>query len=316
MSALLPTQALEKWGNLHGLAQRTRHEWSASCPQCGDTGHIGSDLPDRFRIFTNGKVRGWCRSCNHFEFADKASGIRLTPEQKQEIQLERVRLANVERKRVKKKIEKLEAAALWRGYHDGMAEAQRELWRVAGINDVMQDYWELGFNPELKFRFNDEERTSPALTIPYFHDDKCVNVQSRLLNPALAHDKYRFTYGLPAPTYIPERGQMPLNKTLVVEGAKKAMVSYLYLGQEYSVVGIPSKTLTQHQLESLKDSDPVILCLDPDANEDGTTLRNARKIGTDRTRIAVLPGKIDDLLVQFQASHKDILAFIDKARPA
>jgi hypothetical protein len=215
---------------------------------------------------------------------------------------------------VRQKIESLEQAAAWRGYHQAMIDKHRQLWRDAGINDELQNYWELGYNPELTYRWGEELKTSPALTIPYWRESHVVNVQSRLLAPPTPSDKYRFTQGLPAPVYLPDKDELPKRSTLVVEGAKKAMVSWLYLGTGYSIVGIPSKNITHRQIKALDDCEPVILALDPDANEDGTALRNAKLIGESRTRIASLPGKIDDLIVQFGAKPDDIGAFLDRAR--
>ena len=308
-------RSLDKWANLPHLTQRARDEWSAQCPQCGDNGHVGGDKPDRFRMFSEGSPRGWCRSCGFFEFAD-ADDKRLTPQEIDAIKLERTRLANRERERVRTKIETLEENAEWRGYNRAMMEQQRQLWRDAGIDDPLQDYWELGYVENHPYTFAGEKKTSPALTIPYWRQSHVRNIQMRLLSPPTPSDKYRFQPGLPAPVYLPDKDELPKEGTVVVEGAKKAMVTWLNLGHLYSVVGIPSKAISHKQVDALSDCDPVILALDPDANEDGTSLRNARLLGAERCLIATLPAKIDDLFVEYKATPFEIETFLKTARYA
>ena len=116
--------------------------------------------------------------------------------------------------------------------------------------------------------------------------------------------------------YLPDKEELPKNQTLVVEGAKKAMVTWLNLGHLYSVVGIPSKAISHKQVAALSECDPVILALDPDANEDGTSLRDAKLLGTERCMIATLPAKIDDLFVEYGATPYEIETFLKTARYA
>ena len=310
---------LGKWNNLPHLRKRTRDEYSSACPKCGETGHTGYGKPDRFRIFTSGKPRGWCRSCGFFEFADAGSGRKLNDFELAEMHAERVRLATIERKRVKKKIAVLEERAEWRGYHKAMLEMDnhRQLWRDAGINDAMQEYWELGYNPSLEYQWAGETKKSPALTIPYWKGNHVINVQSRLLQPAAPNDKYRFTSGLPAPLYDPEKeDSKPEGQVLLVEGAKKAMVTHLHLGARYRVIGMPSKSLSHLQLEGLSECEPIILAIDPDAHYDGTVGRNLKMIGEERVKIARLPDKIDDLFVQHGATPDQIDSFLKISRTA
>jgi len=316
--SVLPAELL-KWNSLPNLTRRTQQEYSASCPKCGDSGHSGHDTPDRFRIFVGNRPRGWCRSCGFFEWADTNDSGRLTALELAEMQAERVRLAAVERQRVKEKIERLEEAAEWRGYHRCLIEVDsyRQLWRNAGISDQMQEYWELGYNPSLEYTWGDEIKSSPALTIPYFKGEHVINVQSRLLEPEDPSDKYRFTKGLPAPLYDPEKDEsQPNGLVLLVEGAKKAMVSYLHLGARYRVIGMPSKALSRMQLDSLKDCEPIIIAIDPDAMFDGTIERNVNMLGKERVLVARLPDKIDDLFVRHGATPDQIDSFLKVSRTA
>lgn len=310
----------DKWLNLGYLTQRTHDEWSSACPKCGDAGHVWSgsdDVPDRFRIFLNGNPRGWCRGCQHFEFADNAT---VTPTQVYRYREEAKDRAIAERLRVKEKIKSLEQEAEWRGFHAAMRDKDRNHWREAGINDAAQDWWELGYNPECIYKYNNNLYKSPALTIPYFKQGHVVNMQSRLLEAEPAAGKYRFSPGLPAALYYPEKDELPFGTCLIVEGGKKAMVVYLHLAGSAkvadSIVGLPSKYLSDSQLDSFKNCDNFILALDPDANHDGTAVRNAEKLGFSRTKIATLPEKIDDLIVKYGATGDNVARYIKDARYA
>jgi hypothetical protein len=287
-------------------------EYSAECPECGDTGHIdGTGIPDRFRMRTDGSPRGFCRSCKFFEFANQ-NGKKLTPAELIAIKEARIEIANEERERVRRKVARLEELAEWKGWHDAMEEAHRDLWRQAGIDDKAQDWWELGYNAELIYTFGDETKVSPALTIPYWRKSKVVNVQSRLLNPANPADKYRWRRGLPAVPFLPDKDSLPEGATLIVEGAKKGMVSWLWFGDLYTIVAIPSKNLSHKHVALFDNCEPIVICLDPDAGKQA--VEAAKMLGTDRARVAALPTKIDDAIVIYKADHRDIRRSLDQAR--
>ena len=309
-----------KWATLGYLVQRTKDEWSSACPRCGDAGHIWTsqdDVPDRFRMFLDGAARGWCRGCNHFEFAEKGT---ISPAQVSKYKDEARQRAVAERLRVKEKIEILELHAEWRGFHAAMKDKDREHWREAGINDAAQDWWELGYNPEYTYKHGDALYISPALTIPYFKEGHVVNVQSRLLEAEPTAGKYRFSPGLPVALYYPDKDNLPFGTCLIVEGGKKAMIAYLHLAGSAkvadSIVGLPSKYLSDSHIPAFKNCDQFILALDPDAHTDGTIERNAEKLGFSRTKIATLPTKIDDFIVKYGATGDNVARFIKDARHA
>lgn len=318
MAVGLPV-SLNKWANLSHITKRGSNEWSSECPQCGDYGHVGGGKPDRFRMFIDGSPRGWCRGCGFFEFAE-TNGKKLTQQEVAIINTERTRMANEERVRLKEKIAQLERNAEWRGYHDHMDDENRQLWRDAGIDNPYQDWWELGYNPSLTYWHNDTPQTTPALTIPFFGNGNghVLNVQSRLLEPVDPDDRYRFTKGLPPPLFFPERDTIEHNKSiLLVEGAKKAMVTYLFLGNKYWVIGLPNQYITDTQgreIRSLSNENIVVVCLDPNVSN-ATLERNVHTLGNKAdVRIASVPGKIDDLFVKHGASAAAVDSFITQAR--
>lgn len=327
----LPPDLL-RWSNLKFIKQRdsSGDEYSAECPVCSDSGHIGNDWPDRFRMFksqTGRGARGWCRRCGYFEWADSdKNSLRPAPEEITRINAERARLADLEHARTKEKIDKLQQAAYWQGWHDAMQENHRQLWREQGIPDNLQDWFRLGYMPDKTFECGDGLHHSPALTIPFFDVGwKAVNVQYRLLKPVNEGDKYRFTAGIPAPLYLTDPDQEPYGATVIVEGAKKAIIVMVYLGMKYTVVAIPSKSPSIELFERLKDCEPIYIALDPDAyrptkTKDGKILKPAVNRITEaingRSRLVRLPAKPDDLFTKYGYSPKSFEKFICQATKA
>ncbi len=304
---------LYRWQNLRFITKRGSNEWSAECPRCGDIGHRGPGQPDRFRMWGGYRARGWCRraGCGYFAWADEQYNKRkLSPGELDSILKERRHRIERETERIERKIESLREQSYWRGYHDAMNDAARHLWEKAGIPRAEQDWWELGYNPA----YTTDTFTSPALTIPYFQRGEFINLQSRLLAPPKPNDKYRWMAGLPVSPFFPDKDEMPRGSTILVEGAKKAMVVYLHLGHKVdSVVGLPGKTPNDRDLSYLWDCDPVYIMLDPDAREEAAVI--ARKMGAERCRVVTIPEKPDDYIVKYKATGEQVWGYINHARP-
>lgn len=304
----LPADLAAKWGNLPGLEYRGAGEWSASCPKCGDWGHIGGDPSDRFRLFAadgKGNARGWCRRCGHFEWADEGQDVTgPSPEAVAAAEAERTRLALLEMQRQQQKIKAIEEAAYWRGWHEHMTAEQRWLWHQQGIIDYFIDYYSLGYVTHHTYFHGGQEQQSPAMTIPHYGPEwHLTNIQYRLTKPAPGAGKYRQTSKLPAAMFRTEPEQALTSPVLVVEGAKKAIVCYTHLGLkpldfELAIVGIPSKTPSASMLGELRDAETVYIGLDPDAY-DGSAQRVGEKLGVDRVRYVHFPAKPDDLIVEY-----------------
>lgn len=304
----LPPELAAKWGHLPFIKYHGNGEFSAACPRCGDSGHIGSDPPDRFRMFSPepGKnARGWCRACSFFAWADEGEDYsRPSPEAIAAAQAERERLAAEELERTKAKLRAIQASPFWREWHDRMTTEQRRLWQQRGLCDYLIDYYALGYRTDYTLAWNGQQWTSPALTIPHYGDAwSLTNVQYRLQEPPPGAGKYRQTTGLPAAMFRTEPEQALTGAVLVVEGAIKSIVLYQHLGSApldfpLSIVGIPSKTPSASMLQELKDAEVVYIGLDPDAY-DGSAQRMGQKLGRDRVRYVHFPAKPDDLIVQY-----------------
>jgi hypothetical protein len=113
-------------------------------------------------------------------------------------------------------------------------------------------------------------------------------------------------------------------KVLIVEGAKKGIVTYTNIGTKpgLNVIAVPSKTPADDMLGMLKDCDLVYLALDPDAYEPVRSKtgkitapavnRVASKLGRERVIIVKLPCKPDDLFTEYGGDKDDFMAFVNQ----
>jgi hypothetical protein len=316
-----PSDIIERFGQLADLRFRGGNEWSSACPQCGG-GRGGRDPSDRFRVWERpGQSSNfWCRTCRYVGFADDNKEVAPpSPERRQEIDDMRLRLAEQEKKRIAAKIAELETQSYWRGFHDAMNEIHRQLWRDQGIPDSLQDYFQLGYTEDHTYGHEGQLFKSPAMTIPIFAPGwKPINVQYRLMQPADGAGKYRFTAGLPAPLYLTDPDSEPRGPTLLVEGAKKGIVTYLQVGHNLCVVAVASKTPSEDVIARLKDCDPVYVALDPDAytkspKQKGTAAQRLGTILEGRARFVRLPEKPDDLFTRYGFTAASFMRYVNQA---
>ena len=108
----------------------------------------------------------------------------------------------------------------------------------------------------------------------------------------------------------------PSGPTLLVEGAKKAIVAFDHI-DDLNIVAIPSKSPPKRLLGQLKDCDPIYIALDPDAyvadRGKPAVNRVVTKLGAERCRIVKLPCKPDDLFTMYGGAAEDFEHFIKQA---
>jgi len=310
---MLSTKAQIKWGHLPFLQNKTNKEWSAACPVCGGDVHRNGERPDRFRIFTDGEERAWCRRCGHFEWADSEPP---TQQQLQKVNQYRVELAHREEKRLKYLIDDLQLRAYWRGYHNNMSQLLKDYWTAEGFNEYLIDKYQLGGMDA----YHIGEFQTPAATIPYWGRDwEVTNLQYRLLKPIKKNDKYRKVPGLPLGIFYADADIETGGQVLVVEGAKKAMITWLALGHAYNVVALPNASPGVTVLDALSDLfEQVLLGLDPDTcipNNKGEIPAHtvASHIGLARTKLVYWPEKPDELVVSYNLDSADMASIVRDA---
>lgn len=291
----VPAEFTSKFGSLNGIKHKCNNEWSSSCPFCGGK--------DRFLMWekdSRANARFYCRVCNIKGWFDE------------DISKEEITAAKLKRSEEKEKqmaeqdalISQLNSSDYWRGYHDGMSAAARQLWRNRGLPDEAQDYWSLGY-------VDDFNRSGGALSIPHFVPGwELRNIQYRILNTD-GRGKYRYSPGIPASPFWGDPDESVVStKLILTEGAIKAAVTFWKMAVEsgmyqYNVASLPSKTPSSDFLDEMATRlysspyDEILLVLDPDAYVGDIKNSPARRIGDalgGRVRHVHLPGKIDDLL--------------------
>lgn len=322
---------LQRYSGYPDLTFVSAGEWSAGHPGCPAPAST-SKTSDRLRLFaSNGSTgaRVWCRRCGLLEFADENDVPEYVRERRasrpaREAQYEQEREAHLaaEHDRMTAKIRELQEQAYWRGWHDAMTQAHRDLWSKQGIDVPLQDRFMLGYTQEKAYSFRGELFSAPALTIPIFKVGwEPVNVQYRLLDAPPQHGKYRFTSGLDSALFLCDPDTEPHGRALVVEGAKKAIVTYKNLVLESGdfdyVVAVPSVTPTLSLFDQLADCDDVVIALDPDAWEPSNrhSLRRIAKHLKEEGRGASfiqLPTKPDDFFTMYHGTASQFMAYVEQ----
>lgn len=314
---------LSRFSNFPDLKYVTNGEWSAGHPGCTAPAST-SRTSDRLRLFAaNGTTgaRVWCRRCGWLAFADELDDSnRHRPNPVHEAE-RRQRLAD-EAARMEARIKELQESAYWRGFHDGMTEAHRQLWQKEGIGQQLQDRFMLGYTKNQQYVYGGESYVSPALTIPVFGVGWTpINVQYKLLAAPPEHGKYRYTSGLGSSLYLSDPDVAPGGRCLLVEGAKKCIITYerLVLGAQMFdyVVAVPGLTPKLELLDQLCACDEVVVALDPDAWVPGNrhALRRIAKYMREhemRGNFIQLPAKPDDFFTQYHGTPEQFAAYVEQ----
>lgn len=204
------------------------------------------------------------------------------------------------RKELKEENKWLEAASLVQENPGLMQVWSDELfgeWQP--ITEKIVPFYSLGYVPEYMTRTSDGLVKTEALSIPYWGPrESLLTIQYKLLGPQFAKDKYRFEAGLPSTLFLTRPDKKIAGHALVVEGAKKAIVTYVQVGTHFDhVIGLPSKSPATRVVKLLNAFDRITLALDPDAHyENGHKSALERVLRLLRTEVFYmsLPSKPDD----------------------
>jgi hypothetical protein len=255
----------------------------------------------------------------------------ITPEKKAQLQSER-ELRNVERER--KAAEKelkitnlrtsIEAQQFWTKLSECMTHEQIAWWEKAGIPHDWQQYWGLGYSKDIGhdfyqhfYGFIPEMLQDPshaeAYSIPYLLAGHFQTMQWRFTTPN-GMGKYHFSAWLSSHAFI-TRPDLDFDSILVVEGAKKAMVTHI-LGTlaKMQVIGLPSENVIPNDiLPVLQAAGSVWVLLDPDSWLKGWTAQHVATIGPNAYAVN-LPGKIDDHLLAGNLTSRDLRGVLKRAQ--
>lgn len=246
---------------------------------------------------------------------EDAEGMKVSAEQRLEqarIELEAAKEREEARRR------ELQVAEKHLYYHKTMSEWMREKWRDAGVDDGMQDFWTLGGCDDFPYRYEDVFYHSPTLTIPIFDEYmELLTIQHRLLNPKNPHDKYRpEKTGLHAHPFL----AMPTlgydgDYVLVMEGSKKAMVSWSKMKGASQAIGVPSQEGYKALVETLRPvGKRVVVIPDPNSERNKNSLAKAYYLAKEvGGKFLQTPMQIDDYIL---ASGMDSNMFYRMVRQA
>jgi hypothetical protein len=277
--------ASRRWGL---TVKRTGHEWHSPCPVCGGR--------DRFWINQDGHYQ--CRHCPTSGWLDDdRKGFKPDPilmqKWKDDIQAEQA----IQEKKNTDWQNGFDTGKQWRDWHDQMTQDNRTGWNMQGISNYLIDKYELGYIPNKIVKTDGGELVLPAYTIPIRNpiDQRIVNIQFRLDNPPIGVGKYRQVNGISAREFYAETGtgDCEPDAAIVLEGAKKAIVTYDHLEGAIQVVGLPGCSPSDAIVERLKHYSRIWIALDPGAERAAQRLKEKLP----QARVMNLPGKPDDLFI-------------------
>jgi hypothetical protein len=314
-SVSLPIEFSELNGKIDKIQRVNNNEYSSTCPSCHDSGHVGSDYPDRFRMWIYsdrvGGPFGWCRRCN-FKWMPNDDVKEISSEQKLAILRERaVREREIEAKK-EASVSNLNKSKIWESYHGNLNEKATSYYEARGITPFFIEYWKLGYSPGRSFWRQGQEFIVASYTIPYFTPESrvVVNLKHRLVSK-IADAKYMPEFsGLPQSLYYTDIDRWPEGEVIVVEGEFKAMTTYITLDDpNMFVVGTSGKNPPEEVFETLSKCETIYILMDPDAYKGGIRNSNMQRIHSfigDKMRVVMPPGKIDDCILDYGLGKDDI----------
>lgn len=283
--------------------------WTGSCGQ--------GDLITFVQVWQNLDFKGACA----FLGGDVASDpIAMKESAEQRLEAARIEtIAAKEREDARRK--ELQAAEIHVRYHNNMTQYHKNEWTKAGVDEGMQSFWTLGGCEDFTYRDEENLYHSPTLTIPIFSETReLLTIQHRLLNPHNPKSKYRpERAGLHAHPFLalPELGYDG-GKILVMEGAKKAMVTWTRSDSDWQCIGVDSQEMYKSMIEILQPVGGRVIVI-PDPNTEGNpnairkAWRLAKSIGG---AMLQAPVKVDDLILQTDMQQNQLYDLLKQARKA
>lgn len=288
-------------------------KWHCFTRDCGSGDAISfielwqySREPDRgmrFKLACEWIVKG--------TFSDNETLYKSASERAEEAKIE----AEAAEQRKQARLRELQETQKHIFYNSNLKEWSINEWIKAGLDVGLQDYFKLGACDDFTYKVKEDLLHTPTLTIPFFDENENVlQIQHRLLNPKNPKDKYRpEKTGIGTPMFyaMPTVGLCG-DLILVVEGAKKAMVTWSrFSGQ---VVGVPIQTGYDLLHEDLRGKNVVIIP-DPAGNASEEVLKKPYNLAKAiNGKVLQLPAKPDDYLLETQIDENGFYRLLKQAR--
>jgi len=286
--------------------------WNCFTGSCG-----GGDAIRFVEVWQGLKFKDACEWINGGAIAD-VYGI-------QESAARRLEQAEIETKAAKEREEarrrEMQVSNTHVRYHEQMTQWMKDKWTEAGVDEGMQSFWTLGGCEDFTYKEAEEIYHSPTLTIPIFSEAReLLTIQHRLLNPHNPKSKYRpEKTGLHSHPFlaVPEMG-FDGDKILVMEGAKKAMVTWTRSDTGWQCIGVDSQEMYKAMVEILQPVGArVIVIPDPNTERNPNAIRKAWHMAKEIGGAMVqTPAKIDDLILQTDMQQNELYDLLKQARKA
>lgn len=286
--------------------------WNCFTGNCG-----GGDAIRFVEIWQGLKFKEACEWINGGAIED-AQGMKESAEQRHAAALIEERAA---KERTEARRKELQLSERHLQYHNAMTQWMKDKWTQAGIDEGMQSFWTLGGCQDFTYKDDEQIYHSPTLTIPIFSEMReLLTIQHRLLNPHNPKNKYRpEKTGLHAHPFlaVPEMG-FDGDKILVMEGAKKAMVTWTRSDTGWQCIGVDSQEMYKSMVKVLQPVGArVVVIPDPNTKGNPNALRKAwyltKQIGGAMVNI---PAKIDDLILGTDMQQDQLYDLLKQARKA
>lgn len=292
--------------------QDDRWKWKCFTGDCGK-----GDAISFVQAWQGLDFKGACEWINGGALQD-VEGMRESAAQR----LEAARLERISaQERETAQRNELRVAELHIRYHKGMKQYHKDKWKEAGIDEGMQEFWTLGGRDDFEYWIGDTSYHSPTLTIPIFNTEReLMTIQHRLLNPNNLNDKYRpDRKGLHSHSFlaVPEMGYDG-GIIWVMEGAKKAMVTWTRSDSDWQCIGLPSQESYKNMVEVLSSvGKRVVVIPDPNTERNQKSLAKAYQLAKAiGAKFLQLPQKVDDLILLANLQSNDLFKLQLQARQA
>ena len=286
----------------HVYTDSGKQKWKCFSHDCG-----GGDALDFVQ-----KWRGWDLK-QSYEFLGGEQ--QYDPQEMKRLADERHARAVIELEDKQRRMEaarkELQVAEKHLYYHQNMGAWAVNMWNARGLDEGLQAFFTLGGCDD----FIVSEHHTPTLTIPIFSEEnELLNIKHRLVNPKNPKDKYRpETHGLGAFPPLLTSPAMGYDGELivVVEGEIKAMVTWAKLPAfDFQVIGVGGKNAFKPLAEKLFGKRVIVI---PDPGGEKEAVELARMVAG---RVLYLPAKVDDYLIETNATSDNFYQALRQARKA
>jgi DNA primase len=283
---------------------KSANEWSSACPFCGTVAR--PEGKDRFLFWPN-EGNYWCRQCDISGFINQEAQSTLTDDQRADIERRQRQARQAELDRKRTALQKLQAKRNDIIYHrnlNGKTDYVKQRW---GLTDNTINTFKVGYCQECP-----TSTYSDSITIPYYYDQKLINLRHRLSAPN-GNGKYRpEAPGLPTAIFNADMLNDADDFIVLVEGEFKVMVLEQNL---LPAIGIPGASIFKEKwLKLFPQNKIVYVALDPGAEAQGLKIATMLSGAKLSVKLVILPTKPDDFFALYGGTYDQFYSYLINGR--